>query len=331
MAPKTTDSSLVEISVVIPAFNECQNIHIVYQHLNDVLSEAKERWEIIFADDGSTDDTWIKIEELHSIDQRVCGVRLSRNFGHQYALIAGLNAAHGEAIISMDADLQHPPSIVPDLIAEWRKGSKIVHTIREDPTNIPVLKKLTSKAFYRVFSYLSGVKLEQGMADFRLIDRQVLNQLLTFKEEGLFLRGLVRWVGYPSSSVTFQCADRFSGVSKYSTYKMLKFAWHGISSFSIVPLRVGMGIGVCTSMFSMYILLEALYEKLFLGTTVPGWTSTIGVISLLFGILFILLGLLGEYIGRILVQVRGRPLYLVANSIGVNEKVSDSKFLGNQD
>lgn len=322
MALKTKDSPPVDISVVIPAFNESQNIPIVYKHLNDVLSSARERWEIIFVDDGSTDNTWSKIEELHNVDQRVCGLRLSRNFGHQYALFAGLNAAHGSGIISMDADLQHPPSIIPDLIAEWRKGNKIVHTIREDPANLPVFKKITSKAFYRVFSYLSGVELEQGMADFRLIDRQVLTQLLQFKEEGLFLRGLVRWVGYPSSSVTFQCADRFSGVSKYTTYKMLKFAWHGISSFSIVPLRIGMAIGVCTSMLSMYFLLDAMYAYIFLGTTVPGWTSTIGVISLLFGILFILLGLLGEYIGRILVQVRGRPLYLVSNSIGVDEKTT---------
>jgi len=322
MTSKTTDSPPVEISVVIPAFNESQNILIIYQHLNDVLNSTNEKWEIIFVDDGSTDDTWSQVEELNSINKRVCGLRLSRNFGHQYALFAGLNAAHGAAIISMDADLQHPPSVIPLLISEWRKGNKIVNTIREDPVNLPFFKKVTSKIFYRMFSYLSGVKLEQGMADFRLIDRQVLIQLLQFREEGLFLRGLVRWVGYPSSSITFQCADRFSGASKYTTYKMLKFAWHGISSFSIVPLRIGIAIGVLTSLLSMYFLLDAIYAYIFLGTTVPGWTSTIGVISLLFGILFILLGLLGEYIGRILVQVRGRPLYLVSNSLGIDKKTS---------
>lgn len=319
MTTYTTNPPAVEISIVIPAFNESQNISAIYQELENIFKSHDNKWELIFVDDGSTDNTWSEIERLHGIDRRVCGLRLSRNFGHQYALFAGLNAAHGKAIISMDADLQHPPSVIPALISEWRKGNKIVHTIREDPANLPIFKKITSKAFYRVFSYLSGVKLEQGMADFRLIDRQVLTQLLQFKEEGLFLRGLVQWVGYQSTSISFQCADRFSGVSKYTAYKMLKFAWHGISSFSIVPLRIGIAIGVFTSLLSMYFLLEALYANIFLGTTVPGWTSTIGVLSLLFGILFIFLGLLGEYIGRILVQVRGRPLYLVSSSLGVNE------------
>lgn len=263
MTPEATDLTQVEISIVIPAFNESQNLPVIYQHLKDVLKSDNENWEIIFVDDGSTDNTWAQVEELNGMDQRVCGLRLSRNFGHQYALFAGLNAAHGEAIISMDADLQHPPSIIPSLITEWRKGNKIVNTIREDPVNLPFFKRLTSKIFYRVFSYLSGVKLEQGMADFRLIDRQVLTQLLQFKEEGLFLRGLVRWVGYPSSSITFKCADRFSGASKYTTYKMLKFAWHGISSFSIVPLRIGIAIGVLTSILSMYFLLDAMYANIF--------------------------------------------------------------------
>mgnify|MGYP001825491606 CR=1 FL=1 len=320
MTTYTTNRPAVEISIVIPAFNESQNISVIYQELENIFRSNDSTWELIFIDDGSTDNTWSEIERLHGIDQSVCGLRLSRNFGHQYALFAGLNAAHGNAVISMDADLQHPPSIVPELISEWRKGNKIVNTIREDAANLSFFKKITSKIFYRVFSYLSGVKLEQGMADFRLIDRQVLDQILQFKEEGLFLRGLVRWVGYPSTSITFQCADRFSGVSKYTTYRMLKFAWHGISSFSIVPLRIGIAIGILTSLLSLYFLLEAIYANYVLGTTVPGWTSTIGVISLLFGILFIFLGLLGEYIGRILVQVRGRPLYLVSKTVGVDDE-----------
>ena len=208
---------------------------------------------------------------------------------------------------------------MPELVKEWQAGNKIVNTVRQDPKDFSFAKRLLARAFYRIFSYLSGVKLEHGMADFRLLDRQVVDEILQFREEGLFLRGLVQWVGYPSTNVHFHCAERFSGVTKYSLYKMLKLAWHGISSFSIVPLRIGIALGILTSFASFYLLGEALYAKLVSGTAVPGWASTVGVISLLFGILFIFLGLLGEYIGRILVQVRQRPLFLVAESVGAEK------------
>jgi len=310
------NNSAPEISIVIPAYNEVSNLRELYEQLHNVLTTLEITWEIIFVDDGSSDEMWEVILQLHKDNNSVKGIQLSRNFGHQYALFVGLKYAAGKAVISMDADLQHPPPIIPQLIDEWKKGNKIVHTTRIDPIDFSLSKKLLARSFYWFFSLLSGVKLEHGMADFRLLDRCVVKEFLKFSEEGLFIRGLVQWVGYPSTNISFQCSERFSGVSKYNFLKMIKFAWHGISSFSIVPLRIGIGIGLITSLLSFAWLAEALYARIVTHSVVPGWASTVGILSFLFGILFIYLGIIGEYIGRILVQTRGRPRFIVAESVG---------------
>jgi len=304
------------LSVVIPAYHEEGNLQKLYSELVEALSSTGITWEVILVDDGSADATWQEISELHGQDGRVRGLRLSRNFGHQYALFAGMSAARGQAVVSMDADLQHPPAVIPKLLGEWRKGMKIVHTVRIDHDDISWSKKLTSNLFYRLFSFLSGVQLSPGMADFRLLDRQVVNELLKLREGGLFLRGLVQWVGYPNSKVYFQCGNRFAGTSKYNLRRMLKFAWTGITSFSIIPLRLGIIIGLLTSLFAFYQLGEALWVKFFTNRAVPGWASIIGLQSLLFGVLFILLGILGEYLARILEEVRQRPRFIVSEAVG---------------
>lgn len=324
MILKNQNSQIVDegnpkISVVIPAYNEPGNLHRLYTELTEVLSSLNMSWEIVFVDDGSEDKTWEEIVSIHTADTRVKGIRLSRNFGHQYALLAGLSQATGEAVISMDADLQHPPQVIPTLVDEWHKGRKIVHTVRLDPKDLPFLKKLTSKLFYKIFTLLSGVKMDQGMADFRLLDRQVVNEILRLREGGLFLRGLVEWVGYPSSKIKFQGRSRFSGESKYKFRKMLRFAWMGITSFSIIPLRLGIILGLLTSMGAFYQLIDALYTKFFTDKAVPGWASLIGMVSLLFGILFVLLGIIGEYIARILEEVRGRPRFIISEQVGSGE------------
>lgn len=318
--PIAEGSGKLHLSVVVPAYNEESNVIVIHDEIVKILAPLNLQWGIIFCDDGSRDNTWKTIERLHTRDARVKGVRLSRNFGHQYALLAGLRHAKGDVIISMDADLQHPPALIPALIDEWRKGSRIVTTIRQDPEDYSTFKKITSKLFYKTFSYLSGVRLDGGMADYRLLDRKVLNDILGFREEGLFLRGIVQWVGYPSSSVTYPCANRFSGTTKYTLRRMVRFAWHGISSFSIVPLRIGVVVGVCASSVAFAGMLYAILGKLFWGGTVPGWASAVTIISFLFSVLFILIGLLGEYIGRILVEVRQRPRFLVAERIGISEQ-----------
>jgi dolichol-phosphate mannosyltransferase len=301
---------------VVPAFNEAGNLERFYEEVEAVLREIRLPWELVIVDDGSRDATWEGIRALNARDPRVRGVRFSRNFGHQYALLAGLSRARGDAVVSMDADLQHPPPVIAQLVAEWRKGSQIVHTVRHDPESVSWFKRVTSRLFYRLFSFLSGTELSAGMADFRLLDRQVVRNLLDFPEEGLFLRGLVHWVGFPSSSVGFECRPRFAGSTSYTLRKMLRFAWTGVTSFSLVPLRLSILLGFVTSAFAFEQLLEALYRKLVLGGTVPGWTQLMVVMSALFGVLFIMLGIVGEYVGRILTEVRHRPRFIVREELG---------------
>lgn len=313
------------LSIVIPAFNEQGNLSRLCDELVNVLKPLDISYEIIFSDDGSRDSTWQEIETLHERDNRIRGVRLSRNFGHQNALIAGLMSSTGSAVVSMDADLQHPPEVVPLLFKEWQKGNKIVKTVRQDSEEISVFKKLTSKLYYRLFSYLSGVEIQNGMADFRLLDRQVLDEILRFKEGGLFLRGLVQWVGYPSSIVSFKCGSRFAGKSKYTLRKMIKFAWHGISSFSLVPLRIGIVVGLISSGIAFVGVFYAIVSKWAVGDTVPGWASSVAIISFLFGVLFVFLAILAEYIGRILEEVRDRPRFLVSEKLGENSLDNSEK------
>ena len=313
----------VKLSIVIPAYNEQGNIERLYEELMKVLPDLGMPWEMIFSDDGSTDNTWRAICKLHDKDPRVDGIRLSRNFGHQYALLAGLIYASGAAVITMDADLQHPPTLIPQMVEKWRNGDKIVTTVRLDSEEISVFKKVTSYLFYKTFSYLSGVKIRPGMSDFRLLDRQVLDDILRFREQGLFLRGIVQWIGFQHSTVTFRCGERFSGQTKYTLRKMLRFAWHGISSFSLVPLRLAVLMGIFSSGISFLGVAYAIFGKLVAGTAVPGWASSVAIISFLFGVLFFILGILGEYIGRILTEVRLRPRFIVDDNININRKVDD--------
>lgn len=313
-----------EISVVVPSYNEEDNVGKLYDELVQVFPALNVNWEIIFADDGSVDGTWQEILSLHQRDSRVKGVRLSRNFGHQNALWAGLLQASGRAVVMMDSDLQHPPSVIAELLRAWQQGNKIVHTRRLDSKEVSYFKRVSSKLFYRIFSYLSGVKLESGMADFRLLDQQVVGDVLKFREDGLFLRGVVQWVGYPSVTISYHSQDRFSGSSKYTLKKMLKFAKSGIISFSLVPLRLSVLIGFVTALAAFLEMLYVIYVRLFVETAVPGWASAVGILSFLFGILFILLGVIGEYMGQILIEVRQRPRFLVSDYVGVEQAVQDS-------
>jgi dolichol-phosphate mannosyltransferase len=319
-ASTTSTSGKPTLSIVVPAFNEAGNLERFFEELSLVLREIQLPWELVFVDDGSKDATWEGIRALNTRDPRVRGIRFSRNFGHQYALLAGLSRARGDAVVSLDADLQHPPRVIAQLVEEWRKGSLIVHTLRRDPASVSRFKRISSKLFYRTFSFLSGTHLSEGMADFRLLDRQVVRSLLEFPEEGLFLRGLVHWLGFTSSSVAFECQPRFAGRTSYTLSKMLRFAWTGVTSFSLVPLRLSILLGLFTSAFAFEQLLEALYRKVALDANVPGWTQLMVVMSLLFGVLFIMLGIVGEYVGRILIEVRRRPRFIVREELGTTER-----------
>jgi dolichol-phosphate mannosyltransferase len=319
----TAAASRPTISLILPAYNEGGNLSAAYRELREVLEGLGLTWEIIVADDGSTDGTWAEVVALHQADQRLKGVQLSRNFGHQYALLAGLHHARGDALITMDADLQHPAALIPLLCERWKEGYKIVNTLRRDPPNTSRLKRATSALYYSLFSALSGVPMRRGMSDCRLLDRQAVDELLLFDEAGPFLRGLVMWLGYPVAWVPFDCRERLHGRSKYSLKKMILFALDGVTSFSITPLRFGVVIGLATSLLAFTELVYAVVMKLGFGHTVPGWASAVSVISFLFGVLFILLGLIGEYLGRVLLEVRRRPRYLVQARLGTQIRVRD--------
>lgn len=300
------------ISVVIPAYNEERNLAVLYAHVREALvPEVGDDWELVIVDDGSADGTWQVLGTLSGDDVRVRGVRLSRNFGHQSALLAGLAAARGRAVIMMDADLQHPPSLLPQLIRRWRDGFEIVHAVRRDPPNISWFKRTTSRLYYRLFTFMSGVAIEPGSADFGLLDRKVVDEILKFEEEGLFLRGLVHWVGYATTTVPFECGQRHAGTSKYSLRKMLTLGWHGMSSFSLVPLRIGIAIGLFSSTLAFLGTGYAIVGWWVDDAIVPGWASSVAISSFLFGVLFMFLAVLAEYVGRIAVEVRRRPRFIV--------------------
>jgi glycosyltransferase involved in cell wall biosynthesis len=312
-----TTGVLPAVSVVVPAFNEAENIPLLHRLVSEVLQGCiPQQWELIFIDDGSRDATWSAISQLAAETPNVRGIRLSRNFGHQYALLAGMEMADGQAVIMMDCDLQHPVEMLPLLLQKWREGFMVVKTLRQDIDDIGWFKSWSSRTFYRLFSFLSGVDLRPGLADFRLLDRKALEEMLRFREEGLFLRGLTEWIGFPSCAIPYQPGKRLHGQSQYSLQKMVKLGWRGVSSFSIMPLRIGILIGLIGSLLSALSILYAFFGRFFGKGLVPGWASTLMVLSLLFFLLFIYLGVLGEYIGRMVIEVRRRPRFIISETRG---------------
>lgn len=300
------------LSVVVPAYNEEGNIGVLVERLSRVLVGLQGETEIIIVDDGSTDRTWAGICAAAHDNPLVRGYRLSRNFGHQNALLAGLHQSRGSAVVSMDADLQHPPEAIPELLAKWEDGFEIVNTRRDDESEVhSPFKRLSSKYFYRIFSVLSEVDIAEGTSDFRLIDRRALNALLDIRDSDLFLRGAVQWLGFRTATVPFSLGERHAGVSKYSLKRMLRFAISAIVSYSSKPLRLGIWFGLFTAVMAFCELVYILVQYL-LGRTVPGWASILGVTSLLFGVLFVLLGIIGIYLADIHKTLRSRPQFIIA-------------------
>ena len=240
----------VYLSVVIPVYNEQNNIKILLALLAENINPLHVKYEIIIIDDGSNDDTWLEINESIKSSKHIKGIKLSRNFGHQHALLAGLNHAKGKAIISMDGDLQHPPSVIPEMVEMHKNGHLVVNTFRNDTEVSSFFKRKSSSLFYKVFSFLTEVPMMAGSSDFRLIDRIVLNQLLKFKDIDLFIRGSVQWLGFSSITLPYTANKRYSGTSKYNLLKMLKFAGGSVVSFSTKPLVLGIWIGIFTSIFA---------------------------------------------------------------------------------
>jgi dolichol-phosphate mannosyltransferase len=300
------------LSIVVPVFNEESNIDYLVKRLESVLIPMNERYEIILVNDGSRDKTWEKILAAAMANRNIRGISLCRNFGHQHALLAGLLNANGRAVISMDGDLQHPPELIPALFEAWKKGFKIVNTYREDSEVAGFFKRTTSRYFYKFFSAMTDVPMAAGSSDFRLIDRAVIASLAGFNDVDLFLRGAINWIGYPSTVIPFRAEKRFTGESKYNLKKMMKFAVGAIVSFSVKPLMLAVLIGVITSALSFLEIVYVLIQ-FFRGATVAGWTSTVAIMSFLFGVLFIVLGIIGVYLSRIHQALQARPHFIIGD------------------
>jgi polyisoprenyl-phosphate glycosyltransferase len=307
-----------QLSVVVPLFDEQDNLSKLVERLISAVEKLGMSYEVILVDDGSQDATWLGIQETSLRNPYLRGLRLARNFGHQAALLAGLTRSRGQAIISLDGDLQHPPELIPKMIAAWEGGAAVVETSRRYNAQTGWFKKLSSLWFYRIFSAISDVQIEPGRSDFRLLDRRVLEQMLAFQQSDLFLRGVVGWLDFPSVTIEFEAADRYSGESKYTLKRMLRFARGGVVAFSTKPLHIGIGLGLITSALA-FIYLVYIVIQFSLGTTVPGWASTLGFLSLLFGVLFVMLGIIGGYLGRIYVMLQHRPAYIIFEETSAHE------------
>jgi len=306
------------ISFVVPVFNEEKVLPAFYEELEEVLSHEDFNSEIIFVDDGSKDETWSTLEKLQSQDARIKLLSLSRNFGHQAALLAGMEKAIGDCIITMDGDLEHPLDLIPQLIEKWKQGAEVVNTRRHNGGKLPYTKKITSALFYKVFRFLSGLKLEPGMADYRLLDRRVVDALQNIQEKALFLRGMLQWVGFDQAVVHYEVGLRGAGKSKYSLKKMIQLALNGITAFSTIPLRIATLLGFVFSTLSFSYLAYAGLSWIFTDYTAEPWKAVIGSLLFLGGVQLICLGIIGEYLGRVFLEVKGRPAYIIKLNRGFN-------------
>ena len=309
------------ISLIVPAFNEEENLPVLVHQLMDVM-ERYGTYEILVIDDGSTDQSRHVLRQLSAAYPVVRFLSFSRNFGHQMALRAGYEHARGDAVICLDADLQHPPELIPTLIAKWREGFEVVYTVRQPDASLSWSKRTTSKLFYRALRRVSNLQIEDGAADFRLLDRKVVDTINQFKENDLFLRGAIAWVGFRQCRVLYKPAARYAGRSKYSFRKMLKLAAMGITSFSTRPLYLSVLLGFGMSLFATLFGAEVLYEYFFTNATVSGWTTLVVLMALIGGVQFILIGIIGVYLGKTFVEVKGRPAYIIGDTSEIEETVT---------
>jgi glycosyltransferase involved in cell wall biosynthesis len=300
------------VSIILPCFNEEGNIVEIYEKIKTQIDTIGYDFELIFIDDGSTDQTLHTIKSLTRADNRVKCISFSRNFGHQAALKAGFDFCHGDCAITMDADLQHPPSLLAEMIENWEDGFEIVFTLRKDESETRFFKRFTSNFFYKLMNYMSGLNLQKGAADFRLIDRKIID---IFKDQiseyHLFYRGLISWVGFKTKSIEYAPSARHTGKTKYTFMKMLNFALNGITSFSIKPLRLSIIIGFILAFMSFVYAIYAVVASVLLNQTIVGWTSLIFSVLFIGGIQLIFMGIIGEYIGKIFIEIKQRPIYLV--------------------
>jgi dolichol-phosphate mannosyltransferase len=304
------------IAIVIPSYNEATNIDVLIQALNETIVNINYNFKFIFVDDGSSDETVAILKEKSKEHQHIFYLELSRNFGHQNALKAGIDLVKNDvdAIISMDGDMQHPPKIIPKLIQKWEEGFEVVYTIREEDKKLGFVKNKTSNLFYGLMNKLSDIKFEPGTADFRLIDKKVAQVFSDFTENELFIRGIINWVGFKQFAIHYEPNERYSGKSKYTVGKMMRFAVQGITSFSTKPLSMAIILGISLSVMAFIFYIAYVLYSVYYGHVISGWASVITTVVFFGGLNLVVLGIIGVYIGKLFMQSKGRPNYLISST-----------------
>ena len=310
--------STVRYSIILPVFNEQDNLLKLHQRLTGAIDSITTDYEMIFIDDCSNDNSYETLKALNEQDLRVKIIKFTKNCGHQIAITCGLDFAEGDAAIIMDADLQDPPEVIPKFIEKHEQGYEIVYAIREKREGETFFKKVTAFFFYRIMKVFTNIEMPLDAGDFRLIDRKVIDSLKSMQERNKFLRGLIVWTGYSQIGVPFRRDARNAGTTKYTTLKMFKLAFDGIFSFSNIPLRFATIFGLLISVLSFLFAIFALYLK-FSSNTVLGWTSLLLTILFIGGVQLMTIGIIGEYLGRIYDEVKMRPLYIIKKKIGFKE------------
>lgn len=301
----------ITFSIIVPIFNEIESLPEMYRRVSATMDQVGEPWELILVDDGSTDGSTAGILELAKKDERIRPLIFARNFGHQIAVTAGWDHALGEAVVIIDADLQDPPEVIPDLIAKWKEGYEVVYAIRSEREGETWFKKFTASVFYRLIYRITDVKIPLDTGDFRLLDREVVDVLKSMRERHRFPRGMAAWVGFKQVGVEYKRAVRFAGQTKYPFKKMLKLALNAITGFSYFPLQVASYLGFISAGVSIVAIPVVIILRLTGSQAFTGQASTLLAVLLLGGVQLISLGILGEYIGRLYDEAKGRPLYIV--------------------
>lgn len=308
------------LSVVVPMYFEEEVVQECYKRLRDVLHN-KYRYELIFVNDGSTDKTLPLLEEIAAADKCVKVVSFARNFGHQAAVTAGIAKAQGDALVIIDADLQDPPELIPDMVELWQQGHEVVYAKRKKRKGESKFKLITAKFFYRFLDAMTDIQIPTDTGDFRLIDRKVAEVFKTMPERNRFIRGMVSWIGFSQIPIEYERDERFAGETKYPLKKMLKFASDGIVSFSVKPLRLVLLLGFIATFIAFLLFLYAVLGKIFFpAATSGGWASLMATIAFFGGVQLLSLGIVGEYIARIYEESKDRPLYIVAKEINMDEE-----------
>ncbi|GBF80055.1 glycosyltransferase family 2 protein [Aphanothece sacrum] len=308
----------IELSIIVPVYNESPNIDTLFNRILSVLNELNLTYEIICVDDGSRDNTLMSLMNYHLRYSSIKVISLSRNFGKEIALSAGLDYAQGKAIIPIDADLQDPPELIGELIAKWREGYDIVYCKRRSRQGETWLKQLTADVFYRLISGISPIPIPRDTGDFRLLDQRVVTALKQMPERNRFMKGLFAWVGFKQTEILYDRSPRYKGITKWNYWKLWNFALDGITSFSLVPLKVWSYLGLILSLLAFIYGSFLILRTLILGIDVPGYASLMVTILFLGGVQLISLGIIGEYLGRVYQEVKQRPLYLVRELYGLS-------------